>query len=233
MPAEARGVAVRTPVQARAITSQRGAHPRALEQHPMQFRGKARRILRAQQQHAADVLVDFGLEFELQKTHRPVMTGIPREAHEVAHALERGPAVRQVAAVQCVERIGRGEARQHCRFEEQPERHAGRILGHQQLLISRGGAEFGGQRAAVGQQEVRDVVRHRHVVDALEQVLQLGHDHGAALLAPACTNGTAARPASPPRPAARAGRGRVRCRYAARSRRAAAHRPGYRCGRHR
>jgi hypothetical protein len=53
------------------------------------------------------------------------------------------------------------------------------VCRHHQLLVGRAGAEFRWQRSTVGEQELRDILRDRHVVDAFEQPLELSYDHGS------------------------------------------------------
>src|SRR5581483_1720931 len=82
---------------------------RALEQNAAQLRGESAGELTAQQPVARDVLVDFGLHFQLEYRHRTIMAGVPGEIEEVAHAFER------VAVFPTGPGRGKGRSRLHRR----------------------------------------------------------------------------------------------------------------------
>jgi hypothetical protein len=114
------------------------------------------------------------------------VAGIPGEVQEVTHALERGPAVGDIARVQASERILARQALQQRRVQIQ--RHDDFIaprdrLGHEQLLVCRAAARRMRQAPAVGDQEVVHVVRDAHVVDAADEILQPRQQHGQCVKA--------------------------------------------------
>ena len=66
----------------------------------MQFRRKAPWLLGPQQPEAGNVLVDLGLQFQLQQAHGPVVGGIPGQIDEVTDTLQCRPGIGQVRSVE-------------------------------------------------------------------------------------------------------------------------------------
>jgi hypothetical protein len=137
-----------------------------------------------QQRDARDVLVDLRLHLERLARHRPVVTGMVRNAQEVANPLERRPAVGEVVLVEPVARIVPLEALDERRVEVERDAELVTDGAHEELLVAGRVAAFARKLLAISDEKVFDATSNIEVVNAGQQGFEPfegPHGHGASI----------------------------------------------------
>ena len=123
-------------------------------------------------QEARGVLVDLGLELELELGDLLVVVGAEAQVEEVADALGREAARGEVAGLDAPLGVGRPERLDDRGIEVEGDVHAGFVLEDEEDLAPLDGAlSDGGVHELAVADEGLDVGRGREVVDRAEEIL--------------------------------------------------------------
>src|SRR5262249_54385706 len=130
--------------------------PSEVEQARVEIRGRAAR-LRPEEEQARHVLVDLGLELELERRHRALLARAPGEVDEMAHALDGEEEIAEVRVVEALARVVGGEVGEHALVEEEGELDLALMLGDEELLAGRASQT---RRERSSRQLIDDEVAH-------------------------------------------------------------------------